>query len=118
MTNTDTLAKHHEVQATVGSKVDVGFAKPTLQEIYKHKETPPFPNELPFLRLEALKLAYEVAYKQDIFNAREWANKSLDDQVDSYKQVFELAAINYQFIMSGKVDMPLISSLDEEDLRG
>lgn len=86
----------------IKAKVDVGFVRPQPsaeiigQAVVRQSKE---------MRLEALKLAYEVAFRQDIFSRRDWDGKSFEEQVEAYKQVFELADINYQFIVSGEVKL-------------
>lgn len=50
-------------------------------------------------RVEALKMAYEIALKTDEINSRQRP----EDRYDSLKGVMELAELNYQFIMGSKL---------------
>ncbi len=53
-------------------------------------------------RLESLKLAYEVAFKQDVFNPIHWNKMTEEKQIEAYQQIFELADYNCNYLVSGK----------------
>ena len=53
-------------------------------------------------RLECLTLAYEVAFKQDIFSPTHWNKKTEEEQIETYKQIFELSDYNVRYIATGK----------------
>ena len=111
--------------ATIGSKVDVGFVEKQSEGAGRMIETTP--EELDILRqriplpkvndvackvdmaecrLEALKLAYEVAFKVNSFNFPiEFNKKTQEEQQSDYEDVLALADINYQFIVSGKTNI-------------
>jgi hypothetical protein len=69
-------------------RIDVGFKSKDLENI-----------PCPFLRLECLKLAFDVAHKTETFDPRKWANKSLEEQLEAYDQICELAEMNYKFLV-------------------
>lgn len=53
----------------------------------------------PYLRLECLKIAFDVASKVGAFDQYNWVKKSEDEQLEVYEQVYELAEMNYKFMM-------------------
>jgi len=75
----------------IKKKIDVGF---------KSKERKNMP--CPSLRLECLKLACDIATKVGTFDQYIWAKKSIEDQLETYEQMFELADMNYGFVMKEK----------------
>ena len=101
-------AKQSEQSEGIAAKVDVGFVRPA--------EMPTWP-KLPSagvtvavqsneMRLEALKLAYEVAFKVNSFNFPiEFNKKTQEEQQSDYEDVLALADINYQFIVSGETNI-------------
>ena len=111
-------AKQSEQSEGIAAKVDVGFGG--MQ--YERSEVAPvkiptWPKLLSAgvttvavqsneMRLEALKLAYEVAFKVNSFNFPiEFNKKTQEEQQSDYEDVLALANINYQFIVSGKTNI-------------
>lgn len=54
------------------------------------------------LRVEALKLAYETAYKLRILDANEWKDFKNQQKMELYDNIFELAEENFNFIMGSR----------------
>ncbi len=53
----------------------------------------------PYMRLECLRIAFDVAHKAETFDSSKWPNKSLEAQLEAFDQVYELAEMNYKFVV-------------------
>lgn len=123
-------AKQSEQSEGIAAKVDVGFVRPAEMPTWPKqlsagviekagRTMPSGPSSFSTteilgkiaaqsneMRLEALKLAYEVAFKVNSFNFPiEFNKKTQEEQQSDYEDVLALADINYQFIVSGKTNI-------------
>lgn len=82
----------------IKKKIDEAMAKKP-EDMTAHDLIMAVNTTVPLLRLEALKMAYETAYKCEVNSVDDWRRKSDEEKAQLLDDVFFLAARNHQFII-------------------